>query len=94
MIAVGARFVVKLISCADKVMFAGNQYTALLHDVGGKAARISCRQYRIQTRVIQYRRTRFAFALHSGRLTSQQTQLSVCLTPWNTKETELLDTVQ
>ena len=48
-IAVGARFVVKLISRTDKVMFAGNQYTALLHDVG-KATRICSCQYRIQTR--------------------------------------------
>lgn len=75
-------------------MFAGNQHTALLHDVGGKAARISCRQHRIQTRVIQYWCARFAFTLHSRRLTSQQAQLSVCLTPRNTKETELLDTMQ
>ena len=75
-------------------MFAGNQHTTLLHDVGGKAARISRRQYRIQTRIIQYRRTRFAFALHSRRLTSQQSQLAVCLTPRNTKEAKLLDTVQ
>lgn len=75
-------------------MFAGHQYTALLHDVGGKATRICSCQYRIQTRVIQYRRTRFAFTLHSRRLTSQQAQLAVCLTPRNTKETELLNTVQ
>ncbi|GKW87490.1 hypothetical protein FJMB80058_39560 [Enterobacter hormaechei] len=75
-------------------MFAGNQHTALLHYVGGKAARISRRQYRIQTWIIQYRRTCFAFALHPRRLTSQQAQLAVCLTPRNTKETKLLDTVQ
>ncbi len=75
-------------------MFAGNQYTALFHDVGGKATCVRSCQYRIQTRIIQYRRTHFTFALHSRGLTSQQAQLAVCLTPRNTKETKLLDTVQ
>gem|GEM_PF-2810368 len=75
-------------------MFAGNQDAALLHDVCGKTASISCSQYSIQTRVFQYRRASFLVALHSGSLTGQQAQLAVCLTARDAKEAELLNAVQ
>ncbi|MOA23754.1 hypothetical protein D3C78_1443960 [compost metagenome] len=75
-------------------MFAGNQNATLLHDVGGKTARIGGCQHGIQSRIFQHRRTGFFIALHSRGLPGQQAQLAVCLTPWNAEETELLDAVQ
>lgn len=75
-------------------MFTRNQYAALFHDVGGKTPGIGCRQHGIQTRVIQYRRSGFFIGLLSRGLACQQTQLTVCLTPRNTKKAELLDAMQ
>ena len=76
------------------MIFAGNQYAALLHDVGGKTASISGSQDGIKARVIQYRRTCFFVTLLPCRLTSQQAKFTVRLTPRNTKEAELLNTMQ
>jgi len=76
------------------VIFAGNQYAALLHDVGGKTAHVSRSQYGIQPCIFQHLRTGFFITLRSRGLPGQQSQLAVCLTPWNTKETELLNAVQ
>ena len=75
-------------------MFTGNEYAALLHDVGGKAACICCGQHGIQTLIFQQRRTGFFIALRSRGLPGQKTQLAVRLTPWNAEETELLDAVK
>lgn len=93
-IAVGARFVVKLVCRSDKMMFTGNQHAALLHDVGGKAPRIRSSQYGVQTGIFQNRRTCFFIALRSASTACQQAQLTVSLTARNAKETELLNTVQ
>ncbi|CES97446.1 Uncharacterised protein [Salmonella enterica subsp. enterica serovar Typhi] len=76
------------------MIFAGNQYAALLHDVGGKTTSISSSQDCIKARVIQYRRTCFFVPLLPCRLTSQQSQFTVSLTPRNAKEAELLNTMQ
>ena len=94
MIAIGGRLFVNFISCSDKVIFAGNQYAALLHNVGGKTTSISSSQDCIKARVIQYRRTCFFVPLLPCRLTSQQSQFTVSLTPRNAKEAELLNTMQ
>lgn len=59
-------------------MFAGNQHTALLHDVGGKTARISGCQHGIQSRIFQHLNTGFFIALRSRGLPGQQTQLAGC----------------
>lgn len=93
-IAVGARLVVQLIGSSDKVMFTGNQDAALLHDVGGKTSSVSCGQHSIQTRVFQYRRACLLVTLRPSSLTGQQAQFTVRLAARNTKEAELLDTVQ
>ena len=94
MIAIGGRLFVDFISGSDEVIFAGNQYAALLHDVGGKTTSISSSQNGIKTRVIQYRRTCFFVTLLPCRLTSQQAKFTVSLAPRNTKEAELLNTMQ
>lgn len=93
-IAVGARLVVQLIGSSDQVMLAGNQNTTLLHDVSGETTSISCGQHSIQTRVFQYRRACLLVTLRPGSLSGQQAQLVVSLVARDTKEAELLDTVQ
>ncbi len=93
MIAIGARLVVPLIGSSDKMMFTGNQEAALLHDVDGKTASISCGQHSIQAQVFQNRRACLLITLRSCSLTGQQAPFAVRLAA-RAKEAELLDTVQ
>ncbi len=75
-------------------MFTRDRHAALLHDAGGKTSSIGGSLYRIQSRVIQYRRTGFFICLLPRGLACKQAQLAISLTPWNAEETKLLDAVQ
>lgn len=59
-IAIGSWFDCRLVVGMNEVIFAGNKYTALLHDVSGKTANISSSEHSVQFWIHKYRSTRFA----------------------------------